>query len=413
MSDDDTDTAKSPTRREYLKYGGAVVGGGLLAGCVGQTDSGTTSPDTDTPDDTTASAATATDSTPKPTESASTTESGPYEVCMEPTGCAAFEQVPERWYSLTGPWADMAVALGQADGATAMLNTPTFYFDAVDVSVPGGVVTEWGAATKKETFYELDSDVHFVDPNTLMAWTDWKQADVDEIEREVGPLFGVRLARYQADYQNDYPRYSLYDGFEKAAAVFQQRARYDAFEELHSEVRSRIESKTEAISEKRTIGLMNSGSSPEKGEFYPITLSGEGSEMDPYRTLPVTDGFAGYTSEWADVVDYETLLEADPDTLVVHWGIGMSESDFQAKFVEPMQDHPVGNELTAVQKNRVLQGTYSESGPIGQLFDLELLAKQLYPEQFGEYDGRETFLNSPSNTLFDRQRVVDIINGDI
>jgi iron complex transport system substrate-binding protein len=91
----------------------------------------------------------------------------------------------------------------------------------------------------------------------------------------------------------------------------------------------------------------------------------------------------------------------------------MSESDFQAKFVEPMQDHPVGNELTAVQKNRVLQGTYSESGPIGQLFDLELLAKQLYPEQFGEYDGRETFLNSPSNTLFDRQRVVDIINGDI
>lgn len=26
---------KTPTRREYMKYGGAVIGGGLLAGCTG------------------------------------------------------------------------------------------------------------------------------------------------------------------------------------------------------------------------------------------------------------------------------------------------------------------------------------------------------------------------------------------
>ncbi|MFC6724842.1 Fe3+-hydroxamate ABC transporter substrate-binding protein, partial [Halobium palmae] len=36
-----------PTRREYVKYGGAVVGGGLLAGCAGSpgpepTSTGTT-----------------------------------------------------------------------------------------------------------------------------------------------------------------------------------------------------------------------------------------------------------------------------------------------------------------------------------------------------------------------------------
>jgi iron complex transport system substrate-binding protein len=134
--------------------------------------------------------------------------------------------------------------------------------------------------------------------------------------------------------------------------------------------------------------------------------------MDPYRTVPAEDGFAGYVDEWASTIDYETLLEADPDTIVVHWGVGLSEEDFQQKFVEPMKEDPIGSELTAVQNDRVLQGTYSESGPIGQLFDLELLAKQLYPEQFGAYEGRETFLSSPSNTLFDRQRVVDIINGD-
>ena len=35
----------SPTPREYLKDGG-VVGGGVLAGCTGQTDSETTTPTT-------------------------------------------------------------------------------------------------------------------------------------------------------------------------------------------------------------------------------------------------------------------------------------------------------------------------------------------------------------------------------
>ncbi len=396
---------EAPTRRDYMKYGGAVIGGGLLAGCAGQSDSGSTPTETAIPEPSETETATPTDS---PTETDST-----YEVCMEPTGCATFDQVPEKWYSLTGPWADMAVALGRADGATAMLNAPEFYFDAVDVSISESVVTEWSAATKKEMFYELDNDVHFVDPNTLMGWTDWKEADVEEIEREVGPFFGVRLARYQSEYQQDYPRYSLYEGFEKAAAVFREQSRYEAFEKLNREVLSEIESKTADVDEPRQIGLINSGSSPEKGEFYPITLTGEGSEMDPYRTIPAEDGFAGYMDEWANIIDYETLLEADPDTLVVHWGIGMSEADFREKFVEPMKEDPVGSELTAVQNGRVFQGTYSESGPIGQLFDLELLAKQLYPEQFGAYEGRETFLSSPSNTLFDRQRVADVINGDI
>jgi iron complex transport system substrate-binding protein len=30
---------EAPTRRDYMKYGGAVVGGTLLAGCAGQSDS--------------------------------------------------------------------------------------------------------------------------------------------------------------------------------------------------------------------------------------------------------------------------------------------------------------------------------------------------------------------------------------
>ena len=39
MSDDDTNTTEAPTRREYVKYGDAVVAGGALAGCTGGTES--------------------------------------------------------------------------------------------------------------------------------------------------------------------------------------------------------------------------------------------------------------------------------------------------------------------------------------------------------------------------------------
>jgi len=38
MSDNDIDTTGAPTRRDYVKYGGTVIGGGLLAGCAGQGD---------------------------------------------------------------------------------------------------------------------------------------------------------------------------------------------------------------------------------------------------------------------------------------------------------------------------------------------------------------------------------------
>ena len=46
---DDSAVHEAPTRRDTIKYGGAVVGGGLLAGCTGDSDPATSSTETDTP----------------------------------------------------------------------------------------------------------------------------------------------------------------------------------------------------------------------------------------------------------------------------------------------------------------------------------------------------------------------------
>jgi iron complex transport system substrate-binding protein len=70
-----------------------------------------------------------------------------------------------------------------------------------------------------------------------------------------------------------------------------------------------------------------------------------------------------------------------------------------------MRDHPVGSELTAVQNGRVYRGGYLRQGPIHNFFQTERGAKQLYPDVFGDVTSDEE--------LFDRQRVADIVTGDV
>jgi len=102
MSDNDTSTTEAPTRRDYMKYGGAVVGGGLLAGCAGQSDS------SDTP----GSTATESDAS---TESETPTEEQSYSATMEPTGRVEFDEPPESVVPALQFGADLMVALGQWD----------------------------------------------------------------------------------------------------------------------------------------------------------------------------------------------------------------------------------------------------------------------------------------------------------
>jgi len=51
---EDSGGHEAPTRRHYMKYGGTVVGGGLLAGCAGQSDHGSTPTETSVEDGSTA-----------------------------------------------------------------------------------------------------------------------------------------------------------------------------------------------------------------------------------------------------------------------------------------------------------------------------------------------------------------------
>ncbi|WP_327053578.1 ABC transporter substrate-binding protein [Halomicrococcus gelatinilyticus] len=388
----------APTRRDYLKYGGAVVGGGLLAGCLGDSGSQSATSTTTTETD----AATQTDTT---TSSETTTgEDEPYSVSMVPVGEVTFDSVPETWVANNGSWADMGIALGLEPPKAVWLTSRyhTQYYDEIPgVSVDkSDMVSLYQDGVSKELFYELDGDVHVMDPNFLMnRFKGWKQSDVDEIDENVGPLFGNCIYAQHYPWHSDYRYYTLYEGFEKLAQVFQRTERYDAFEKLHDEFQANLASVVPEQGERPSVAVLwGVGNQPEK--FYPYIIGG-GTGFKHLRDLGVQDALAN--TDIKDFhgsrgsIDLETLLEVDPEVLMLRGYESLSKKKFQSTVVEFLRSHSTASALTAVENGDVYRAGGLYQGPITNLVVTERAAKQLY-----DHEG----------TLFDRQRVADIVDGN-
>ena len=406
---EESDGHEAPTRRDYVKYGGAVVGGGLLAGCTGQSDSG--SGDTPEPTETETSTDTA-----EPTETETSTDDGPYTVEMFPVGKVEFDEVPETWMAnYRDAFGDMAVALGQVDGNRSLtLDRFGMWYDLLGIEYNADWPETWsGDAPSKEVYYELDCDVFFKDPNNLMWYDAWSESDVEEVVTNVGPFFGSYNRRaYYDGYEENAP--TMLEAFEKVGQVFKQPERTEAMLDLHTEFQTEIESRTAGV-DPVDIGLINGGSDPSKGTFYPMDPTGWGYEMKHYRDLGVGNAFEGVEG---GEMDYEGLLEVDPEYIVVHWAIVTEDGQwdpnlFRERWVNPIANDPVGQELTAVKEDTIIPGAWAEQGPIINLFSTEVAAQTLYPEQFGEFPWEQYPEVPEENRLFDRQRVRDIVNGNI
>jgi len=409
---------KSPgtaTRRAYLRSGGALIAGGLLAGCTDASDvakgSGAPATASETAEDATHSDATTDpradaelgDSTDGATEADGTVASS-HSVSMEPVGTVEFDAVPETWVPYTGDYADMGVALGQADGLAAIGVRARFgvhhYEELPGVSVDTDALTQlWQDGTGKEVFYELGADLHVVDPNFVRHRLGWSRDDVEEIRSNVAPFLGNTIFTRVYDW-HDYEYYSLYEAFEILAEVFRERERYQAFRAYHDEVladvRARLPSSTPDVAV-----LYPADVPPES--FYPY-LVGEGTQSKQWRDLGVDDALAanGVADAQAGggTIDYETLLEIDPDAIAVRMQGEISESHFRENVRSHLENHEVASALTAVQEGRVFYGGLTYQGPIIHLFQLESAAQGLYPEIFG------------SERIFDRQRVAAIVTGE-
>nr|WP_193788384.1 ABC transporter substrate-binding protein [Haloferax mucosum] len=393
------------TRRDYVKYGGAAVGGGLFAGCTEGKSSEPTS--------------TSTETTTAPTET-DTPEKTSYSVTMSPAGTVEFEEPPERVLTILPHHADMAIAAGHGDAVSAMLYSPGYngeiwskfltHLDGVSADWTG-LPGSWNPS--KELLYELDNDLHLADPAYMTTMQGWGTEDVEEIGENVGPWFGNTLSNANkeppADWADDYEYYTLWQIFEKVAQVFQAEARYDALATVHNDLVQTISSNLPPKDERPTVAMVILAQSEDS--MYVYALNGPGFLTAHTRPLGAIDVFADVQTE--STVDFEALIEADPDAILCL--AGMSDYRHVTKVRERLGGDPATRTLSAVQNERIYTQGGRNQGPLMNLFQLEMTAKQLYPEQFGEWPTytEGAYPEIPEDEqLFDRQRVADIINGD-
>lgn len=385
------------TRRDYVKYSGAVIGGGLLAGC---SSDGSESTDSRTEADT------ETDSTPS--TDTNTAEDGSYSVTMEPVGEVSFSEIPESWLAMTAGYADMGIALGQQppEGLTSTGRYHTHHYD----DIPGVSVNKedilqlYDAGIDKELFYSRDVDLHVFDPNFLSNRVEnFDEEDIEEITSNISPFIGNAIFSRQYSWHDGYPYYTMYEAFEKMAEVFQEQDRYRAFADIHDDVIGEITNRLPAESERPSVATLMV-TSEEPDEFYPFRIE-QGTGWKQWRDLGVTDSLAGTGTESFTAaratIDYETLLKADPEYLMLYGYESLSASEFRETFLPYFQDHNIGSQLTAVQNENVYRAGGFYQGPIINLSLTERAAKQLYPDEFED-----------DESLYDRQRVADIVNGE-
>ncbi|MBP2251084.1 ABC-type Fe3+-hydroxamate transport system substrate-binding protein [Halarchaeum solikamskense] len=415
MTSRDTTTEEVSTRRDVLKGGGAIVGGGLLAGCVGTTSNEPTS-----------TAATSDAST-----DTATTATGSYAVTLSPVGDVEFDSVPSDFLTYYPLSAGTAVALGHGESINAIGydkqlfgNTVSYYYDRLE-----SVTFEWedlGRVTSAddpgvldmEAFYELDSDVHFLDPALLRSSSfGWSEEDIDAIAEDVGPWFGNYYSRTNADppdaYRDGYEYYTLWEYIEKIAAVLREEERYQAFKSMRDDLVARIQANLPPESERPSVAIVAYSG----GTFWPYDFTQDGYIWAHVRPMGIENAFETIEGglEADGSYDFEALVEAQPDVMLRYWGTALGETFIRGR--EAVLDNPLADDIPALRDERYYPSGYGMQGPIMSLFNLEMTAKQLYPDQFGEWPGYgsgELYPEiSESEQLFDRQAVVDIVSGEI
>lgn len=351
-------------------------------------------------------------------ENGENTEDGgdPYEVCIEPAGCHTFESVPEEFFVIPGSQEDMAMSLGLQPAAHAYPERKPykFYDQLPGVDHDPDEILQYGEGESarnydKEIFYEVDPDVILADPRMLQNYSNWSDEDMEEIEAAVAPILGSYI---RFDYEGEEPYYTLYELFEKVAEIFGREQQYEAWVDLHDEFMDEIESNLPPEDERPSAAVFWKGIDAERGEFEAAPISEKRNDARSFRDLGFRDAFAEAGLDPDGPVGYETLLELDPDYIGAYNLSSMTGDEWQSQVVEPLEEHSTARRLTAVEEGNVVRSAGQFMGPITHLFSTEALAKQVYPEQFGEWPGDSADIPEDEQ-LFDRQRVADIVTGEV
>jgi len=237
-----------------------------------------------------------------------------------------------------------------------------------------------------------------------------------EVRDNVAPWFGNVYSRRNSQppepCRDDYEYYGLWEITERVAGVFQESERFEALAAVHDDL---IETRRcRRTSRRRRSARRSAPSSTWTGPTTPRCSTTQDSPTPTCAPFGVVDAFGADDVTYETAYDHEQLLEVDPDVILHQYGV---ESYYDVAAVrEELADHPVAGELSAIENDRFYPSGNPVQGPIMNLFQIEMTAKQLFPERFGEWPAYELGDGYPDipddERLFDRDRVAGIVTGE-
>ncbi|MBB5352585.1 ABC-type Fe3+-hydroxamate transport system substrate-binding protein [Haloferula luteola] len=346
-----------------------------------------------------------------------------YTVHLSPAGDVHFAKTPERVVTMDANYNDMLIALQEAGKIVATGYRDNFHntfypqlggiqpgFSATTIPV---LSSAGGGQFDKERLYALHADVHHIDPLQLASMRGWSPADVEEIARNVGPFFANRYSRENSHPgDSPYTYYSLWELSEKVAEVYRKPEVIHALQAIGDRMVANIQAQLPPLPDRPRVGLVFYSN----GKFVPYSLTHEGFGQVQYRDLGAQDAFASISDRTygasgggpsGSPLDSEGLLALDPDILIMPFALYPGNARENYSQLLQLADDPLLGRLTAFETHRIYPGGTPLQGPLDYLFQLEMAAKQIYPEIFGTF--RED-LNFPANEcLFNRAEVVEAL----
>lgn len=352
-----------------------------------------------------------------------------YAVTMSPVGTVRFAHPPTRIVTQDANYNDMLVAVGHENKLVAT-GYPNNVFDGFYAQIPGTSIVSLppdvtflssaaGGGFDKERLYSLHADIHHIDPLQLAASRGWSFADVEEIARNVGPFFANRYSRDNAYPGKDpYEFYTLWELSDKVGQVYREEDRIAAFKAVGDKLISDIQAKLPPLEMRPRVALIYYGN----GRVTPYSHSHGGFGQAQYAAIGARDVFGdGKIATYGDaggrgtVLDIEGLLSINPDVIIMPLAIYGKQGSGQGgraayeQFMK-LQADPLGRRLKAFQERHVYPGGTPLQGPIFFLFQIEMAAKQIYPDIFGLYRDDQQY--PPDEQLFDRGRISEILTRD-
>ena len=356
---------------------------------------------------------------------------------LSPCGRVYFRETPNAIITIDDNYNDMLIAMNEEKNIKASgfrSNMYTGFYKSIGIipSIDKQKIRWLGGngsfLSDAEGLFYLKAEsgedsqmILHVDPYQIMGKGVWNERLIESVKTQVGPFFANRYSRDGIPPVENYEIYSLYELSKRVADAYKRRGVIEKLEEITNRMTEEIQVKLPPENKRPKVALVTLSN----GKWTLYSLDSTGFGQAQYKAVGAVDAFKGLnftryngknpgqTDRSSLSLDLEGLLSVNPDVIILNFGVyGIENEDhFTAvamKELLKLKDDPIGKNINAIKNGRIYPGGTPLQGPLNHIFQIEMAAKQIYPEIFGKW--KEDADYPVNEQLFDRNELKKVLN---